>query len=263
MRKGWTVLLMAGLCGCASQQTEQALDAARNALADLERDPQVAVYAPRDLQRGAETLLQAERFAGYWGGSDDAQHYAYLSQRYAQIAVLHARHADVQQQVARLQRTQERLEFALHEVSQRARQQERTLEEQMIALAASETDRGLVMTLGDVVFETGSAELGTAANRTLLKLMQFLQLNPQRRIRIEGYTDNRGLAAANLALSQARAQAVADLLQDLGVAPERMEVQGYGEAHPVAENASSRGRAQNRRVEVLFSDERGVLEPRR
>ena len=60
-----------------------------------------------------------------------------------------------------------------------------------------------------------------------------------------------------------RAQEVANVLEDLGVNKQRLQVVGYGEAHPLAENASQRGRAQNRRVEIVFSDEQGQLSPAR
>src|SRR5690606_25933052 len=123
----------------------------------------------------------------------------------------------------------------------------------------SETERGLVMTLGDVLFDADSADLQPAANRTILKLVQFLQINPQRRARSGGYRASTADAAANPALSRARAHGVADLLVDLGVDAKRLQVTGYGAAFPVAENASARGRAQNRRVEIVFSDERGQL----
>ncbi|MGH8473986.1 MAG: OmpA family protein, partial [Gammaproteobacteria bacterium] len=142
-------------------------------------------------------------------------------------------------------------------------QQGQWLEEQMLSLAASETERGLVMTLGDVLFDTGRAELKPSASRTVLKLVQFLQLNPRRVVRIEGYTDSSGEERKNLDLSRARAQAVADVLVDLGVEGKRIQVEGYGEAYPLAENAPSRGRAQNRRVEIDFSDEQGRLGPAR
>jgi outer membrane protein OmpA-like peptidoglycan-associated protein len=93
----------------------------------------------------------------------------------------------------------------------------------------------------------------------VLRLVQFLQLNPRRIVRIEGYTDSRGDAQENLELSRARAQAVADVLVDLGIDAKRIEVQGHGESFPVTENASTKGRAQNRRVEIVFSDEQGRL----
>ncbi|KAF1051814.1 MAG: putative lipoprotein YiaD [Stenotrophomonas maltophilia] len=110
-----------------------------------------------------------------------------------------------------------------------------------------------------MLFDSGEADLKPAANRTVLKLVQFLQLNPRRVIRIEGYTDNQGDEQQNQDLSRARAQSVADVLSDLGVDAGRVQVQGFGEAYPVADNASSLGRAQNRRVEIVFSDDKGTL----
>jgi len=126
-------------------------------------------------------------------------------------------------------------------------------------LANVEADRGLVMTLGDVLFDTGEAQLKPQANRTILKLVQFLQLNPKRVVRIEGYTDNTGEKAFNLQLSTDRAQSVADTLVDLGIDESRIQVQGYGDAYPVDANASERGRAQNRRVEIVFSNAKGEM----
>src|SRR5690606_16686035 len=169
-----------------------------------------------------------------------------------------------QERLAKLDLERERLQLTLREAKLlSAQQQGHWMEEQMVQLAASETDRGLLMTLGDVLFDAGRSELKASANRTILKLVQFLQINPRRRVRIEGYTDNRGDAAENLELSRARAQTVADLLNDLGIDGRRIEVKGYGEAHPLAENASAKGRAQNRRVEILISDEQGRLSPER
>jgi hypothetical protein len=72
------------------------------------------------------------------------------------------------------------------------------------------------MTLGDVLFDTGEADLKNSANRTVLKIVQFLQLNPKRVVRIEGYTDSTGGEQENLKLSRDRAQSVADVLVDLG-----------------------------------------------
>jgi len=113
------------------------------------------------------------------------------------------------------------------------------------------------------LFDTGSADLKNSASRTALKLVQFLQLNPRRIVRIEGYTDSTGTPEENLKLSRDRAQAVADMLADLGIDEKRMQVEGYGDQYPVEVNASERGRAQNRRVEIVFSDDKGKLAPAR
>ena len=116
-----------------------------------------------------------------------------------------------------------------------------------------------MLTVGDVPFESSAGALTPSAHRTLIKLVQFLQLHPRRVVRVDGSTDNRGSAEDNLALSKARAQAVADTMVDLGIDEKRIQVTGYGADFPVTENASSRGRAQNRRVEIVFSDDQGKL----
>ena len=251
---------LALLTGCASQQSQQVLGEAEASFQQVKEDPNVLRSAPKDVIRAGESLARAERLSSYWGSADDVVHYAYLSQRYSQIARQHADLVLNQERLARLELERERLQLALREAKLLgAQQQGQWLEEQVVNLAASETDRGLVMTLGDVLFDAGRTELKASANRTILKLVQFLQINPRRNIRIEGYTDNRGVSAENLDLSRARAQAVADVLVDLGIDARRMQVKGYGEAHPLAENASAKGRAQNRRVEILISDEQGKL----
>lgn len=258
--QGCILLSLALLAGCASQSSELVLHEAEASFQKVKEDPDVLRSAPKDVIRASESLARAERLATYWGSGEDVEHYAFLSQRYSQIARQHADLNLSQERLARLELERERLQLALREAKLLgAQQQGQWLEEQVVNLAASETDRGLVMTLGDVLFDAGRTELKASANRTILKLVQFLQINPRRTIRIEGYTDNSGVAAENLELSRARAQAVADLLVDLGIDTGRVEVKGYGEAHPLAENASAKGRAQNRRVEILISDERGVL----
>ena len=246
--------------GCSALQSQQYLDQAESTFQAVNADQQVLRDAPKDVIRASESLERAKRFATYWGSAEDVVHYAYLSQRYSEIALQNSVQLQNQRRATQLAMEHERLRQALQEAKLLDLQNQGSwLQDQMISLAATETDRGLVMTLGDVQFKAASAELGPSANRTLLKVVHFLQLNPNRRIRIEGYTDNRGDAAENLALSKARAQAVGDFMQGFGVDTARIEVVGYGERFRVAENASARGRAQNRRVEILFSDERGQL----
>lgn len=253
------LVALAGLQGCAMQESQQQLEQAAIAFQDVSEALQVRHDAPKDVMRAAESLERAERFASYWGSAEDVGHYAYLSQRYSEIARQHSEQIQNRRRTTQLTMERERLRRALQEARLLDIQNGHWLEDQMISLAAAETDRGLVMTLGDVLFKAASAELEPSANRTLLKIVSYMQLNPNRRVRIEGYTDNRGDAAGNLALSKARAQAVGEFMQSLGIDAPRMEVVGYGEQYRVAENASARGRAQNRRVEILFSDEQGRL----
>ena len=254
------LVALGALQGCATRESQQQLQNASMALQSVSEEPQILLDAPKDVMRASESLDRAKRFADYLGNAADVTHYAYLSKRYSEIARQHSEQLQNQRRATQLSMEHERLRQTVQEARMLDLQhQGRWLEDQMGSLAAAETDRGLVMTLGDVLFRAASAELGSSANRTLLKVVHFMQLNPKRRVRIEGYTDNRGDAAENLALSRARAQAVGDFMQSLGVDAGRIEVVGYGEQYRVAENASARGRAQNRRVEIGFSDEQGRL----
>ncbi|SDZ32467.1 OmpA family protein [Pseudomonas sp. NFIX28] len=257
---GVLLVACAGLYGCAGQRSEAALEQAGNDFQKVKEDSNVLRIAPKDVIRAGESLARADRLSSYWGSGSDVVHYAYLSQRYSEIAREHTNQALNQEQAAKLELERQRLQLALREAKLLSVQQQgKWLEDQIINLATTQTDRGLVMTLGDVLFDTGEAELKSSANRTVLKVVQFLQLNPKRVVRIEGYTDNTGDKQSNLKLSRDRAQAVADILVDLGVEEKRVQVEGYGDEYPVEANASERGRAQNRRVEIVFSDEKGQL----
>ncbi len=248
------------LTGCATEpDAEHSLEAARDSFQKIKENPDALRYAPRDVIRAGDSLSRADRLSTYWGSDADVEHYAYLSQRYSAIAAEHTKLSFNQEKQAKLQLDIERLQLNLREAKLVSVQQQGKWLEEQINLAATETDRGLVLTLGDVLFDASVAELKPAANRTLLKLVQFLQLNPRRVVRVEGYTDTRGSREENLELSKARAQAVADTLIDLGIDEKRIQAVGYGADFPVTENASARGRAQNRRVEIVFSDDQGKL----
>lgn len=249
-----------GLQGCASERSETALSQASASFQSVKDDSNVLRSAPRDVIRAGESLGRAERLASYMGTGADVRHYAYLSQRYSEIAREHSNLVLNQDRQAKLELERQRLQLALREAKLvSVQQQGKWLEAQIVSLATTDSDRGLVMTLGDVLFDTGQAELKNSASRTVLKLVQFLQLNPKRVVRIEGYTDSTGNPDDNLKLSKDRAQSVADMLVDLGVDEKRIQVEGYGDQYPVEVNASERGRAQNRRVEIVFSDEKGRL----
>ena len=137
--------------------------------------------------------------------------------------------------------------------AQAATTQAQQLQQELAALQAKQTDRGLVLTLGDVLFETGRADLRPGALRNLYPLVTFLQKYPERRVLIEGHTDNVGSESYNLDLSQRRADAVRDFLSQNGVNTAQIATRGYGKASPVASNDTAAGRQQNRRVELIIS----------
>ncbi len=110
----------------------------------------------------------------------------------------------------------------------------------------------MVYTLAGNSFASGSASLTASAQSSLNKLAALLR-NGQGMIRIEGFTDDRGADAANLALSQRRANAVLVALRAGGLSAARLKASGKGKAQPVADNGSEAGRARNRRVEIIVN----------
>ena len=129
------------------------------------------------------------------------------------------------------------------------------LANELASLKAQQTDRGMVLTVGDVLFDPGKAQVGPGAQRSIDKLADFLKTYPKRNVVIEGHSDNIGDEDFNVKLSQQRADAVRDLLVARGVAAQRIRTKGYGPKFPVVDNDSAAGRQQNRRVEVLVLNE--------
>ncbi len=129
-------------------------------------------------------------------------------------------------------------------------------------LEAAQTERGLVLTLGDVLFDVGKAELKPGSYRAVEQLVQFLAEYPQRRVLIEGFTDSSGGDDTNLTLSQRRSDAVRAALIERGISSSRVATRGYGEAFPRATNDNAAGRQLNRRVEVIISGDDGVIPER-
>lgn len=131
------------------------------------------------------------------------------------------------------------------------------LQSQLRDMNARKTDRGIVVTLGDVLFATGKATLQGDSVRTMAKLADFFKRYPQRTAVIEGYTDSVGSETSNQSLSERRAQAVMAALVGQGVPATRLHSEGFGEARPTGSNDSADGRRMNRRVEVVFATEAG------
>ena len=111
----------------------------------------------------------------------------------------------------------------------------------------------MVLTLGDVLFSTGRADLKVGATSNLNRLVTFLNRYPDRTVIIEGYTDSVGGADYNLGLSQRRADSVKSYLAEQGIGAMRLTASGKGLSNPVADNNSEGGRQQNRRVEVIIA----------
>lgn len=128
------------------------------------------------------------------------------------------------------------------------------LEAQLSELNARPTPRGMVVTLGDVLFNTGQSQLLAGASENMRRLAEFMTANPEQNADIEGYTDSVGSATSNYALAQRRADSVKAELVNLGVASNRLTTRSFGADNPVADNDTQTGRQMNRRVEIVFAD---------
>ncbi len=141
------------------------------------------------------------------------------------------------------------------EKAARAKAEADQLTKELSDLKAKQTERGIVLTIGDVLFATGKADLSSDALRSVDKLADFLKKNPNRNVLIEGHTDSVGSDEFNLTLSEKRADSVKESLTSRAISEERITTKGYGKKYPVASNDTTAGRQQNRRVEVIILNE--------
>jgi outer membrane protein OmpA-like peptidoglycan-associated protein len=277
--------LAIALSACASMpQPNAALEDARAAVQTAEADPNVAKYAPLDLDRARKDLGVAEDAALHHHDAEIAQS-AYLATQNARIAQAHAaaKADDARVAAGQTERNQIMLAARTREaenakasaansqavaaaaLSQRDQANEEAAQAQaeLAALKATPTARGLVLTLGDVMFDTGRSELKSGGMRKIEQLAQFLTEHPERRVQIDGFTDSVGSDAYNEELSRRRADAVKAALVSQNINPARISTEGYGKAYPVASNNDSGGRQLNRRVEVVIGGANGsAIAPR-
>jgi outer membrane protein OmpA-like peptidoglycan-associated protein len=258
---GIGLALVLGACA-SSPQPNAALESARAQVATAEADPNVAKYAPLDLQAARNDLAIAESAAQH-GKDAEVSQPAYLAAQTARLAQARAAAKADDARVALGQQERDRIQLAARtEQRNQATAQAAALQSEVEQLKATQTNRGLVLTLGDVLFDTGKATLNPGAAVKLDRLAQFLNEHPDRRVQIEGFTDSVGTDAYNQNLSERRAEAVRAALIARGIDSSRVSAEGYGKAFPVADNNDSGGRQLNRRVEVVIGNGNGPIAPR-
>lgn len=169
----------------------------------------------------------------------------------ARAAQLSAEEADQARRLAKSRASE--AEYARLEADL-ASQQISSLTRQLENLQLRETESGVVVTLGDVLFASGQATLVEGGRSSLAEVVDLLQTEPDKKIRVEGHTDSLGDADTNLQLSEQRAQAVLEALVSMGVSSDRISSLGMGEDFPIASNDDEEGRARNRRVDVILLD---------
>lgn len=270
-RGGITAVLLLGLtvAGCAAKKN-MALEQARMAYLQAQQNPAITTNAAVVLHEAEAALRRAEQTWENTKDEKEVTHLAYLAEKRVDVAQSAAEQKTAEAEAQRLNDEREKVvieartreaERAGQAAQARAREaQEATarakrLEQELAELKAKQTERGLVLTLGDVLFEYDKADLKAGALRNLYQLVTFLRENPNRNLLIEGHTDSIGSDSYNLDLSQRRSEAVQTFLLQNGISAERIIARGYGEAYPIASNNTEAGRQQNRRVEVVILNE--------
>jgi outer membrane protein OmpA-like peptidoglycan-associated protein len=269
------VALALGACASAPQPNA-ALETARAQVSAAGADPNVAQYDALDLQAARQDLAAAEAANT---NRDEAQtdQMAYIAAQTARLAQQRAAAKADDTRIAQGTAERDRIQAQARSreanvaVAQRnaavaqanaATVQSAQLQAEVDALKAKQTDRGIVLTLGDVLFDTARASLNPGAAMKLDRLASFLNEHPDRRVQIEGFTDSVGGDAYNQDLSERRAEAVKAALTIRGIDPSRIATEGYGKAYPVASNSDSGGRQLNRRVEVVIGNSNTPIAPR-
>lgn len=283
----WTAVAMFALSACTTTpERVDELDDARATVQQLERQPLAQAAAAKPLDEARDALSRAELALEKRRPVAEVTHHAYLARRHAEIGLqlvseakaresirsaeserrqvqLEAREAEAERATLRAERQSARADQSQREaeeariVAAAAIDEANRLADELDELEAEQTERGLVLTLSDVLFDTNRATLKGGAEITIARLADYLEKNPDRRLLIEGHTDARGSEEYNRKLSGERAAAVSAALEREGIARDRLRTAGLGEAYPVASNDTEAGMQQNRRVEIVISDPNG------
>ncbi|KFC62603.1 OmpA family protein [Massilia sp. LC238] len=289
--------VLATACATAPMTTPT-LDQARADFVSANNNPQVAQYAPLEFKQASDALDQANAAAARRESLNDVDRLAYVAKQRVATAVEVARAKAAEADIANASRERDQVRLAARTAeadrakreaeaaqaqaaqaqaqAQAAQQQAADAQQQNAALAqraavleallvelqAVKTERGYVVTIGDVLFATNQATLTPNGMSTLRKLADVMAQNPNRTVLVEGFTDSTGSSSYNQELSQRRAEAVASALGSMGVPRDRIAMRAYGEAFPVAPNDTASNRQLNRRVEIVLSNENAQIPPR-
>ena len=267
------VAVTALLAACsATPERNNDLEMARQMVPEVESSDRAGVAA-KDISNARKSLDAANKLDSSKGKRADIEYQAQNAVTSAQIAGEKIKTAiareemekGTEQRQAVLIEAREREAQRSAAAADRSRQQSEnsqlradSLEAELADLKAKKTERGLVLILGDVMFDTAQSTLKTGAYDTLDRLASSLRDHPGRSVVIEGHTDNVGSEDNNQMLSERRARSVQSALQQRGVNGNQISVVGRGESAPIDSNESESGRRQNRRVELIFSEEARV-----
>jgi outer membrane protein OmpA-like peptidoglycan-associated protein len=269
------VLALTVMACASTPKTYDSIETARSSIQQVENMPLAGEVAVKEIDDAHAALRLAESLASKKKSETDINNAAYLANKHAQIAkeqitAAEAKKAQEAGQAERLAVVADAREREAKMKSEEADRKARELKDQDAAnkeriarlekelsdlnVNAKKTERGMVLTLGDVLFDTAQATLKPGALPTIDRLATFLKDSPDRSVEVEGHTDSMGSDSYNQDLSQRRADAVRQALLSRGVATDRISATGKGESAPIASNESAGGRQQNRRVEIIIAN---------
>jgi outer membrane protein OmpA-like peptidoglycan-associated protein len=250
----------------AQSQAQQAQQQAQEAREKGEADARQRAAAEQQSQQAAQQAEQAQQQAQQQAEqarqqAEQARQQAEQAQQQTQAEAQQRAAAEQQSHQAAAQAEEARI---LAEQAQRRAQQAETDQAQIrqrlmgqlnAVLQTRDSARGLIVSMPDVLFDTGSANLKPTARERLAKVAGILIAYPDTRVEVDGYTDSTGSALFNEQLSQQRADSVRSFMNQQGVSPSSITTRGLGQSNPIASNETSTGRQQNRRVELVVSGE--------
>jgi OOP family OmpA-OmpF porin len=268
------------LAGCSSTPKVDEVAQARTAVQQVEATPDAGKYAAAEVTAAHDALRAAETLQEKKKSAKSIREQAYIAQRHAETAAQQIARGQAEAETAKAEADRARIVLQAREQeaanaraqaeqnaalaqqtaarasqdAEAARREKEALEQQLRDLQAKQTDRGMVLTLGDVLFDTGKSTLKAGAVGTVDRLAEWLRKSPDRAVTIEGHTDSVGSDDYNLVLSESRANSVKSALVSRGVPATQIIALGKGEGVPVASNDDAGGRQQNRRVEIIIAN---------
>jgi outer membrane protein OmpA-like peptidoglycan-associated protein len=264
-----TLICVAVMTACSTTPNPSLTEAHENYIS-ARSSAEVTSQAPLELKDANDALQKAEHAFNEDENSTTVNHLAYIANQKVGIARETAKRkvAEIAVTNAQAKRDQVRLDARTAEADAANRQVagDKSIiaqQEQLIKdLNAKQTERGLMITLGDVLFRTNKAQLEPGGIRNVDKLGAYLNQYPNYKVLVEGYTDSTGTHDWNQELSERRSDSVRDALEDMGINSDRIQTRGYAEEYPIASNRTASNRQLNRRVEIVLSDSNGKLSSR-
>jgi outer membrane protein OmpA-like peptidoglycan-associated protein len=232
----------------AKARAEAQAEARRRAAAEAARiQAEEARAAAEQAKAEAERMKQEAQAAAEEAAHQKAEAEKAKADAIAQQQALAAEAEKARQAAAESESLRQQAEKEKQDLRARLLQQLNSI------LATRDTARGLIASMSDVLFRSGSFELLPAARERLAKISGVVLAYPGLHLQVEGHTDSIGSDEYNQQLSQRRAESVRDYLVQQGVSQQAIEAHGFGETEPIASNDTAEGRQQNRRVELVLS----------